>query len=229
MWARPDSLDFFSTQRNRPEHLYPSEQRFLPDVLGQVTTCLDVGCAAGGFAGIMRTFNPDLRYTGLDVNPEFIAIARARYPECEFVVGDGVNFATPPEAFDLVFSTGLLHLNTRYADMVRACYAQARRFLLCDFRLTYGESITGTHRVAFGTGDAAGVLPYYVLNVDEVVTMLCALSPAPRSVRAYGYFHAPTANASLPLSEVLTTFFLVEKGDGQAATVVHLELPGPTS
>jgi SAM-dependent methyltransferase len=227
VWARKDSLEFFSTGRNRPEDLYPSERFFLPDVLAQVDSCLDVGCAAGGFAGIMKTFNPALRYTGMDVNPEFVQLARASHPGSEFLVGDGVHFDTPPDSYDLVFSTGLFHLNRAYPEMTRSCYEQARRFFLCDFRLTYGESVVGTHRVDFGGGDGPGDLPYYVVNVDELTRMLTGLRPRPISIKARGYFHPPSANASVPLPEVLMAFFLVEKGHADTDTAVSLDFPAP--
>lgn len=224
VWGRNGSLEFFQKSRQRPEDLYPSERFFLPAVLPQVTSCLDVGCAAGGFSRIMKSFNPSLRYTGIDILPEFVDIARRAHPDSQFLVGDGIHFTTPPESYDLVFSTGILHLNSRYRDIVDACYAQARRFLLCDFRLTRGAAVTGTFHVKFSDGNETP-LPYVVLNVDEAVTWLASLTPRPRRIRAYGYYHAPSAMASVPLTQVLMAFFLVEKGPMADTTDISLELP----
>lgn len=222
-WSTPASVEYYRSHRRTAEELYPSERFFLPEVVGGAASCLDVGCAAGGFARIMRGMNPKLRYTGVDVSPALVEAARRDVPEAEFLVGDGVSFATPSESYDLVHLSGVLHLAPRHAEMVRACWDQARRWLLCDFRLTQGPSVEGSLKLDFGAGGAAPVLPYYVLNLDGLLASLKSLSPAPRSIRARGYVRPPSAEASLPLKEVLMAFFLLEKGDSSGGTRVELD------
>ena len=225
-WASDDSLAYYTTHRQTPEELYPSEQFFLPEAARKARTCLDVGCAAGGFSRIMKTFNPALAYTGIDITPAFVAHARRTFPDSHFEVGDGIHFATPPDSYDLVFSSGMLHLNSRYREIVRSAYAQARHLLVCDFRLTFGPAVTGRCRVPFDeppTG--APTLPYLVLNVDELIAMLRALDPPPRSIALRGYAHAPTAMADLPLASVLMAFARIEKGRPGEATTVTIDLP----
>lgn len=217
VWVKPDSLVFFQMHRNDPRDLYLSERLFLPDLLPQVGSCLDVGCAAGGFSRIMKSFNPQLVYTGVDVNEEFIAIARRTYPDCCFELGDGVRFASPSGSFELVFVGGLLHLNSSYRKMVRGCYEQAGRFLLGDFRLTHSPSVTGRFRLDFdGAGGAAEDLPYIVLNINELIETLCALEPAPASVTLRGYPHLVSPMASEVPRDVIMAFALIEKGRGSA-------------
>ena len=226
-WAASDSLEFFQTHRQRPEDLYPSEKFFLPGVLPQVQSVLDIGCAAGGFSRIMKSFNPAIGYTGVDINPEFVEIARRSFPDSTFILGDGINFETPDESYDLVHSSGILHLNSRYEEIVRACYAQARRYLACDFRLTPGPRVEGTFTLEFQPADGTRpVLPYIVLNVDELVAVLSGLRPAPRAVRLRGYYHPPSPMAELPIDHVLMTAVLVEKGPvGEDGTSITIDLP----
>lgn len=226
VWVWPDSVEFFSTHRQSADDLYPSERRFLPRLLPEVRTVLDVGCAAGGFSRIMKSFNPALQYTGVDVNPEFIAIARTNFPESTFEVADGIHFATSPDSYDLVHSSGILHLNSRYEDIVAACYGQCSRYLLCDFRLTRRPRVEGTFTLAFDQdAEPRPVLPYIVLNVEECFAMLGSLNPAPRIVRAHGYYHPPSHMASITLPQVMMTVVLIEKGDGRTATQFVLDLP----
>ena len=181
VWTEPDSIEFFSEHRHRVEELYPSERRFLPDLLPRVRSVLDIGCAAGGFSNIMKSFNPLLEYTGIDVNPVFVGLASKKYPDSRFEEGDGIHFQTPPDSYELVHSSGILHLNSRYKEIVSAGYEQASRFLLCDFRLTRGPRVEGTFRLEFERGGTArSVLPHIVPTVDELLAMLGALSPAPR-------------------------------------------------
>lgn len=227
VWAAPDSLDFFQTHRQRPEDLYPSERLFLPDVLPRVHTVLDVGCAAGGFSRIMKSFNPGIAYTGVDINPEFVEVARRSFPDSAFQVGDGITFETPPGSYDLVHSSGILHLNSRFEDIVASCYAQARQYFACDFRLTRGPRVEGTFTLEFQPeGGVRPVLPYIVLNVNGLVEMLTKLMPAPRAIRLRGYYHPPSAMADLPLDRVLMTAALIEKGStGDDRTDISLDLP----
>lgn len=229
-WAADDTLAYYRTHRQTPDDLYPSERFFLPDAARESATCLDIGCAAGGFSRIMKSFNPALAYTGIDITPEFIAHAKTAFPESRFDVGDGIHFPTPPESYDLVFSSGILHLNTRYLDIVRAAYAQTRRLLVCDFRLTYGPDVIGRFHVKFGKSTGAAettprILPYLVLNLDGLVADLRALEPAPGSIDIRGYYHSPTPSADLPLSKVLMAFVRIEKGQSGGSTRVTTDLP----
>ena len=90
-WASPDSLEFYSRHRSSEDQLYESERFFLPAIAREVETVLDIGCAAGGFFPIMRAFNPEIQYTGIDVTEAFIDLARARYDDAEFFVSDGLS------------------------------------------------------------------------------------------------------------------------------------------
>ncbi len=126
----------------------------------------------------------------------------------------------------MVHLSGLLHLNSGHREMLRSAYAQSRKYVLCDFRLTDGPPVTGLFRVAFGEGPStAAALPYVVLNASSLVEELRALAPAPAAIRGKGYWHAPSADADVPLKEVLMAFFLIEKGPAAAETTVDLSFP----
>ncbi len=79
----------------------------LPGLEGR--SFLDVGCNEGFFCGFAR-FQGAARAVGIDRSAEFIARARARFPECEFHhQGWG---QLPEEAFDVILLASALH----YAD-----------------------------------------------------------------------------------------------------------------
>lgn len=222
-WGSADSVNYYRAHRNQPSDLYASEKFFLPEILPQVNSALDVGCAAGGFSRIMRSFNPTLRYVGVDITPNLVEIARRDYPDCQFEVCDGINFPFSVESFDLVHCSGVLHLNSHYQEMVAAMWAQTRRYLLCDFRLTRGSAQTGEIEIRFAENEASAKLPYYVVNADELLAFLKSLTPAPMTIRAKGYARAATATARLPLDRVIMAFFLLEKG-ASAAPQIDLQL-----
>ena len=184
---------------------------------------LDVGCAAGGFSAVVKTFNPAIRYLGVDVVPEFVDLARSDHPDAEFAVGDGVHFDTPPGSFELVHASGVLHLNLRFHDMLRAMWAQTARYLLCDLRLSSSQGGVGRMESPFGERDGVS-LPYIVLNVDEAIDLFRELDPQPASIRVKGYRHPASDAARLASSDVIMAFFLAEKGNGAARTESDIDV-----
>lgn len=211
VWNSPDTLQYYQTHRQSQKDLYPSERFFLPDILPQVNSALDVGCAAGGFCGIMRSYNPRLRYVGLDITPELIARAKDHHPEGEFILSDGVNIPFASGSFDLVHSSGVLHLNSHYQDMLRSMWQQTQRYLLCDFRLTTGSSFQGKMKHP--------QLPYFVLNVNELTALLKNLMPQPAALKLRGYPHDASVSADLPQKQVIMAYCLLEKGPAASITM----------
>src|SRR4051812_47884464 len=66
--------------------------------------CLDLACGPRGITDALATrVGPEGRVTGLDFDPEFVAIAREAAPaNVEFLVGDAYRTGLPGAAFDLV-------------------------------------------------------------------------------------------------------------------------------
>ena len=225
VWGDDGNEDYFNRFRSKAEDLYRSEKFFLSDVLKNVKSCLDVGCCCGGFSEIMKTYNPQLNYTGVDIIPRFIDLAKERYKNSEFLVGDGTDLDFPDDSFELVFSSGILHLNSRYQDIVKEMYRVSSKYILCDFRLTDGEDITGEMDVNLVGQKKNGVLPYVVLNAERQVAFLKSMQPAPASIAVKGYAHQPTQLARINLDKIYMAFFLIEKGkEANTYTDVQINL-----
>ncbi|HEX5961180.1 MAG TPA: methyltransferase domain-containing protein [Rhodanobacteraceae bacterium] len=79
----------------------------LPDLNGR--TFLDVGCNEGFFCGFAK-FAGASRAVGVDNNDEFLRRARARFPDCEFLVQGWDRL--PDGMFDVILLASALH----YAD-----------------------------------------------------------------------------------------------------------------
>ena len=151
-WKLPDSLAYYATHRKRPEELYPSERVFLPEVLPNIQNCLDFGCAAGGFSEIMCYYNPSLEYTGADITPEFLQLGKSNYPDCSFLHTDGTSLPFRAHTFDLVHSSGVLHLNSAHRRIAEELYRVSNHYFLADFRLTHGPAQCGQCRIRFDDG-----------------------------------------------------------------------------
>jgi len=65
---------------------------------------LDIGCGTGNY----RPCFPG-RYTGLDINPAYVASASERYPDATFAVMDAANLNLESDSFDEVVSIATTH------------------------------------------------------------------------------------------------------------------------
>ncbi len=67
---------------------------------------LDLGCGTGHLTKAIAESGAHV--VGLDSSPSMIEVARAAYPELEFILADATNFSLPA-TFDAVFSNATLH------------------------------------------------------------------------------------------------------------------------
>lgn len=77
------------------------------------SSVLDAGCGFGDLYGFLRESGIAAQYTGVDAQPEFIAVAKERFPGARFECFD-LNSAPPsrfPARFDYVLASGLFGLD----------------------------------------------------------------------------------------------------------------------
>jgi len=67
---------------------------------------LDVGCGCGDFLSFLQQDYGDIRYTGLDFLPHFLAEAKAKHPHAIFIESDFFRYDTAPLSYDYVFAVG---------------------------------------------------------------------------------------------------------------------------
>ncbi len=92
---------------------------------------LDVGCGTGDFYGWLQNAGWHGHYVGIDITPGMIDVARRRFPDAEFSVGDLLKQEISTE-YDFVFASGIFgYRKTDTAayirEMVRAMIARCRR------------------------------------------------------------------------------------------------------
>ena len=120
-------LSFFSrTLRiygDRPEALRwtPEGQRLrfrcLLDIAGDINgkKILDFGCGKGDFYHFLRERGTTVEYHGYDINENLIALARKKFPECNFRVFD-IDRDILSEDFDYIFLCGVFNLKVQGLD-----------------------------------------------------------------------------------------------------------------
>jgi SAM-dependent methyltransferase len=110
--------------------------------IGAGASVLDVGCGLGALHEHLRAGGTRCSYTGYDINPDLIALARTRHPEASFEVRDVLREEFPQ--FDFVVSSSSFNLKLEHEDnyvfigqMLRTMHAHARRAVAVDLMTSY--------------------------------------------------------------------------------------------
>jgi len=72
---------------------------------------LDIGCGRGDLVNYLNKNQIKIKYIGLDINHNFIQIAKKRNPKNFFRVGNFLN--TKIKSFDLIFISGIFNLKMK--------------------------------------------------------------------------------------------------------------------
>ena len=224
-WSKQSVIDYYYQHRHDVSDLYPSEKVFLPRVLFPGAKVLDVGCASGGFFNIMRTFEPNIEYTGIDLSEVALELARNRYPEAKFVLTEGFDLPFEDNTFDLVHCTSIFNNEPNYQAMLKEMYRVSNRFVIADIRLLkgIGKQQNSIYNIQFEGDSVEATVPYVVNDADEVANFILRLEPKPKALRGTGYFHRLAKEAESD-AEVCMAILLVQKGGRQnGSTVIDTE------
>jgi ubiquinone/menaquinone biosynthesis C-methylase UbiE len=101
-------------------------EEFADQLQGEGLKVLDIGCSTG--ASIAKIFDFDrLDYTGLDLLPEYVEVAKRRNPKGKFLAMDATHLDFPDASFDRALFLGVWHHMPD--DVVRAALAGLQRVL----------------------------------------------------------------------------------------------------
>jgi 2-polyprenyl-3-methyl-5-hydroxy-6-metoxy-1,4-benzoquinol methylase len=81
---------------------------------------LDVACGSGVGTAFLQSAGAR-RVSGLDIDPDAIAFAKARYPECEFAQSDATALCLPDASVDVVVSFETLEHLRDQTKFLREC------------------------------------------------------------------------------------------------------------
>lgn len=212
------SIDYYQNNRNTIDELYKSEKYFLEPLLNRVKTVLDVGTAAGGLSNICHNINPSLIYTGIDVSPELISLAKKKYPNSYFESYDGEIIPYTKSSFDLVFSLGVLHHLSHWKSIITQMLSISKNYLVFDLRLTKKNSLNDPEKyyqnlTLNNIWDGKTKISYIVLNVDEVYSFIKNLIKEDHSCEVFGYAVEPNKSCGvrIPYNEVYSCSFCISK------------------
>lgn len=219
-WGLPGVLHFFDTARSTTGQVYASEWFFLKDRLAEGMSVLDVGCAQGGFAGMLAENLTSFHYTGIDISADMIERAQTRHPSHTFHhVAEGQDWAAlGGEIFDLVLVLGILHLHEGWRETIARAWTHTKTCLVLDLRehdgATLEDKALSSFRMDFGGGDeihAETRLPYVIVNSGEALATVRQLTPDARRLSHFGYLHPVSDSASSPVSKVMANVWCIER------------------
>lgn len=224
----PDLVGYYSTHRNEPGDMYPSERRFLPWLATQARSVLDVGCGAGGFSSVWRSFQPALRYTGVDISAPLLEAARAAHPGDEFIQADcAVGLPLADRYAEVTAALGWLHWEERHARALHELWRVTDRYLFFDLRLVAeGSDVRGSQRLELtGAWDGHTTVPYVCRAWPEVADLLLALDP--KRILSHGYWGQPAGTVAGVSHPVCFATFVLERAGAEAGPhpEVALDLP----
>lgn len=221
-WSDPSSVEKFAAKT--ADDFFASETHFFKEIVGNVNSVLDVGCAAGRFIELLRRYGSIADYTGIDLSEASLERGRATYPDADFIFGNALE-VRPGRSFDLVNATGVCQHEPEFERLIRNMLGWSQRYVLFDVKLAIVPDRVVDRSTSF-SGSADNRLYYILLNYQNFKKYLLSLTDV-SSIKIYGYETRPGGRAVLPpaIDHLVSAGILLEKGIGGRAAVVEEDLP----
>jgi len=216
-WNQSNVVSFFDQNRSKSKDVYPSEWFFLKDQLKENLSVLDIGCAQGGFAGIIGEHLSNFNYTGIDISQEMIKKASKRYPEHTFHHINEADYSCLKEKYDLTIVLGILHLHETWKNTIKAAWSSTKTSLILDLRETFEITIEDKKKSYFkmninGENNVySEVLPYNLINSSEALEVINSICVGAKKISYYGYSQEPASTSIVPYKKIFATVYLIQK------------------
>ncbi|MEO6115868.1 MAG: class I SAM-dependent methyltransferase [Pseudolysinimonas sp.] len=134
------------------------------DPLGDIPDLLEVGCGGGYYSEILAHRYPGMHYRGLDISPAMIELARAHYPDRDFVVGSAYELPYGDSSQTVVMDgVALIHMPSWQRAIAE--YARVARDRVVLHGLTLAETGATTLFAKYAYGQPS---LEYVFARDEI-------------------------------------------------------------
>jgi SAM-dependent methyltransferase len=120
---------------------YRAMMELIPPKVRDGCTVLDFGCGAAHFLEFLQQAGlTAINYTGLDISPRLLGLARSKYPERRFIKQDVLKSDSDPGHFDFIVMNGIFTQKLSLAEEDMLEYMQrllARLWPLCKQGLAF--------------------------------------------------------------------------------------------
>ncbi len=161
--------------------VYKMCKKDYPDILAELekepfTDLLDCGCGPAPMLTLLHEKYPQKHYTGIDLTPKMIEVARAKQmPGVELVVGDCENLPFPENSFDVVICCQSFHHYPNVQDFFDSVYRVLRpggRLVLRDMTASSAPALWFMNHVELPLVNLTGHGDVHVYSRNEV-SRLC--------------------------------------------------------
>ena len=229
-------VKFFAENRVTWEQFYESE-KIVIEGLGIVgsDSILDIGCGCGGLGLALKDKFGVTNYTGIEINELAAHKAETITPSAVVLCGDFLEISEIEifgKVFDVVFSLSCFDWNIQFDEMLLAAWNHVAQggSLVATFRIVATEGcddMNRSYQYINYDGELAGEkAAYVVLNAKALFDKLKTLSPS--TIKAYGYFGAPSRTAITPYTEICFTAVSITKRQSDNSVEPRLDLQLPT-
>ncbi len=212
-WSDPSILEFYKKNRNSYESLYESERIFVDRMLKEHSSYLDLGCALGGFASVLKQKLSQFQYTGVDVSEKMIRQALLLNDSCHdfFHCPEGIAKSGLGIVSDYVICLGFLHLHKQWRETLRWAFDHAEKGILFDLRESHLDTIEDINHSNFNTNfnslnKEECLLPYNIINCQESSEIVDDLLSAGCKAYQYGYLQEGRNNNGIKVW--MKTYFI---------------------
>lgn len=157
--------------------VYKMCKKDYPDVLAELekeefTDLLDCGCGTAPMITMLQKKYPEKHYTGIDLTPEMIEVARSKQmPGVRLVVGDCENLPFPDNSYDAVICCQSFHHYPNVQDFFHSVYRVLRpggRLILRDMTAKSAAARWFMNHIEMPVINLAGHGDVHVYGTDEV-------------------------------------------------------------
>ena len=212
-YANITSINYYLANRNNFKDLYKSEKKFFKKAVINSNTILDIGCSVGNFVNVIKSIKRRFEYTGLDIKPKLIKIAKKRFPKHHFKIIKNSNFHERNK-YDLVFSFGTLHHIKNYKNYIKQMVVSSKKYVIFDVRITKEKTVNSEkqyQKIYFsGNYDGKSRIRYITINKKEFSLFLGNLTKN-YVCKTYSYKHKVSKNFVGKYTKVLMKVVFIDK------------------
>jgi ubiquinone/menaquinone biosynthesis C-methylase UbiE len=127
-------------RRGDVDRVFAIAARLVDAVAVEGASILDAACASGFYSEVLATcVKAKLNYTGIDLSPSMINLARESYPHLNFQVASLTALPFPDRAFDIAFSSGAIVHVPDYRQAIREVARVARAHVVSHRMWVYPD------------------------------------------------------------------------------------------
>lgn len=152
------------------EHYFPSEIEGVKRGAGTGYSVLDIGCCNGGLYNVLKHYHQNVDYTGIDIDPVALDVARGLFSDAEFIEASFPTAQLDGRQFDAVFSYAFFSHLVEWKQAMIDIARLARKTMVLDVCLSRYFPTVADPDVSYSFYIGSGTrVPIVVQNMVQFV------------------------------------------------------------